>query len=188
MASLRTPIGILSFPRVFSPRPRAQGGEPVYQINLLFDQVAQKTPEFQALRRAVMEMIDATWGNGKAQDKQFVAGLRLPFRRTSEKKYQGYDLENGIYITPWSKQRPGVVDANRREVTVPEDVWAGQMARATVAPFPYTNSGNKGVSFALNNLQICRTDTPRLDGRIAAENEFPDYEPQGELVDEDAPF
>jgi hypothetical protein len=63
------------------------------------------------------------------------------------------------------------------------------MARATVAPFAYNNSGNKGVSFALNNLQICRTDGERLDGRIAAEDDFDDYGDAGAvLVDEDAPF
>jgi hypothetical protein len=189
MSSLRTPIGILSFPRVFAPRPRAQGSEPVYQINLLFDRTSQATPEFAALRRAVAETIDETFGANKHQDKAFVAGLRLPFRKCSEKKYKGYDIDGGIYIAPWSKTRPGVVDANRREIVVPEDVWAGQMARATVAPFAYNNSGNKGVSFALNNLQICRTDGERLDGRIAAEDDFDDYGDAGAvLVDEDAPF
>jgi hypothetical protein len=188
MASLRTPIGILSFPRVFTPKPRAQGGEPVYQVNLLFDRPSQATPEFAALRRAVADAIDETWGANKHQDKQFIAGLRLPFRRCAEKKYKGYDIEGGVYIAPWSKSRPGIVDAHRRELTVPEDVWAGQMARATVAAFSYNNSGNKGVSFALNNLQICRTDTERLDGRVAAEDDFDEYGDAGALVDEDAPF
>lgn len=189
MPSLRTPIGILSFPRVFSPRPRAQGGEPVFQVNLLLDKTAQSTPEFAALRRAVADQIDATFGQGKHNDREFVASLRLPFRRCAEKKFKGYDIEGGVYIAPWSKQRPGVVDAHRREITVPEDVWAGQLARATVAPFAYNNSGNRGVSFALNNLQICRTDTERLDGRIAAEDDFDEYgDDTGALVDEDAPF
>jgi hypothetical protein len=189
MSSLRTPIGILSFPRVFSPRPRAQGGEPVFQVNLLFDRTAQAAPEFAALRRAVADAIDEAFGADKHKDKQFVAGLRLPFRRCAEKKYKGYDIENGVYIAPWSKSRPGVVNAQRQEITVPEDVWAGQMARATVAAFAYNNSGNKGVSFALNNLQICRTDTERLDGRVAAEDDFDEYGDAGNaLVDEDAPF
>ena len=188
MPSLRTPIGILSFPRVFTPRPRAQGGEPVYQVNLLFDKASQATPEFAALRRAVSVLIDETWGKDKHQDKAFVSKLRNPFRKCAEKSYKGYDIEGGVYIAPWTKTRPGVVNAQRQEITVPDDVWAGQLARATVAPFAYDNSGNKGVSFALNNLQICRTDMPRLDGRTAAEDDFDEFTDVGELVDEDAPF
>lgn len=187
---LRTPIGVLSFPRVFAPRPRAKGGEPVYQINLVFDRNAQATPEYAALRRAVTALIDETWGAGKSQDKAFTATLKLPFRKCAEKKYQGYDIEGGIYITPWSKGRPGIVDAKRNEIIVPEDVFAGQLARATIAPFAYTEP-NKGISFALNNVQICRADMPRLDGRVSAEDDFPDYDDpnaKGELVDEDTPF
>jgi hypothetical protein len=189
-ASVRTPIGILSFPVLFSPRPRAPGGEPVYQCSILFDQAAQRHPDYDALRRAVREEIDDKCGPGKSQDRAFVATLRSPFRRCSEKSYKGYEIPDGIFISPWTKTRPGVVDAQRNEIIVPEDIWAGQLARATVSPFFYNTSGNKGVSFALNNLQICRTDGERLDGRRAAKEEFDDYDGPGAAVmaDDEVPF
>ena len=116
-------------------------------------------------------------------------GIRSPFRDTQEKQYKGYDMPGGKFISPWTKTRPGVVDANRNEIIVPEDIWAGQLARATVAPFHYNTSGNRGVSFALNNLQICRTDGERLDGRVAAKNDFDDYTGPGAaaLVDDEIP-
>jgi len=190
MSSIRTPIGILSFPVLFSPRARAPGGEPVYQCSLLFDQQAQRHPDYEALRRAVFECIDDQWGQGKSQDKQFLAGLRTPFRNCEEKQYAGYNIPGGKFISPWTKSRPGVVDAQRNEITVPEDIWAGQMARATVAPFAYNQAGNRGVSFALNNLQICRTDGPRIDGRKAAKEEFPDYDGPGAMAtaEDENPF
>ena len=190
MTSVRTPIGILSFPNLFSPRPRAPGGEPVYQCSLLFDQNAQRDPAYQALRAAVAECIDATWGAGKSKDVAFVAGLRLPFRSTQEKQYKGYDIPGGKFISPWTKSRPGLVDAHRNEITTPEDIWAGQAARATVSVFSYATSGNKGVSFGLNNLQICRTDGERLDGRALAKDEFDDFGGPGAaaMADEDVPF
>jgi hypothetical protein len=190
MSSIRTPIGILSFPVLFSPRPRAPGGEPVYQCSLLFDQQAQKHPDFIALRKAVRDCIDDQWGAGKSQDRAFVAGLRNPFRPTSEKAYKGYDIPGGVFISPWTKSRPGVVDAQRNEITVPDDIWAGMHARATVAPFAYNQAGNRGVSFALNNLQICRMDGERLDGRRAAKEDFPDYDGEGAaaMADEEVPF
>lgn len=192
MSSIRTPIGILSFPVLFSPRPRAPGGEPVYQCSLLFDQQAQKHPDFDALRKAVREAIDEQWGQGKSQDRAFLGTIRTPFRKCGEKSYKGYNIPGGLFISPWTKSRPGVVDAQRNEITVPEDIWAGQLARATVAPFAYNQAGNKGVSFALNNLQICRTDGERLDGRTNAKEDFPDYDgpgaSTGALVDDEIPF
>jgi hypothetical protein len=190
MAAFQTPVGILSFPAVFTPRPRSLGAEAVFQLNLLFDVAAQRTEEFRNLRKAVAETIDLKWGAGKSQDKNFVSRLRSPFRKCEEKDYNGYDIPNGVYIAPWSKQRPGVVDRLRREITTPEDVWAGQLARAVVTPFAYSNSGNAGVSFGLQHLQICRTDTVRLDGRKPAAESFPDYD-DGTLTeeeDESVPF
>jgi|SRR5215831_4386270 len=190
MPSYRTPVGILSFPNLFSPRPRSPGAEPVYQCSLLFDQAAQRDPAYQALRKAVAECIDQACGAGKSQDRQFLATLRMPFRETSEKQYKGYDIPGGKFISPWTKNKPGLVDARRQEIMVPEDVWAGQLARAGVSPFFYNTSGNKGVSFALNNVQICRTDGERLDGRLRPEEEFDDFLEDGALVtdDSDIPF
>jgi hypothetical protein len=188
-SSIRTPIGILSFPVLFSPRPRAMGGEPVYQCSLLFDQDAQKDLGFEALRRGVRECIDDANGAGKSQDKKFLAGIRSPFRQCSEKAYKGYDIPGGVFISPWTKSRPGVVDAQRNEIIMPEDVWAGQLARATVAPFYYNQAGNRGVSFALNNLQICRADGTRLDGRRVARDDFDEYAGAGAMMaDDETPF
>jgi hypothetical protein len=184
-ASVRTPIGTLSFPNLFSPRPRAPGGDPVYQCSILFNTDAQKDPAYEALKRAVREEIDDKCGAGKSRDAQFMAGLRSPFRPTSEKQYSGYDIPGGIFISPWTKSKPGLVDAVRNEIMVPEDIWAGQLVRATVSPFYYNTSGNRGVSFALNNLQVCRTDGPRLDGRKKAVDEFDDYNGPGAAVMED---
>jgi hypothetical protein len=189
-ASLQTPIGILSFPVLFTPRPRGPGGEPSYQCSLLFDQAAQRDPKFAALRVAVRETIEGKWGASKAQDKAFLNTLRSPFRPCSEKPYKGYDIPGGIYISPWTKSKPGLIDARRNEIMVPEDIWPGQMARATVTAFPYDTQGNRGVSFALNNLQICRTDGERLDGRRAAREEFDEYDGDGAavMVDDEVPF
>jgi hypothetical protein len=187
--NLRTPIGILSFPVLFTPKPVVPGGEPRYSVNLLLDPIAQKTPEFAAMKAAVVRTIDEKWGTGKSKDRAFIDKLTLPFLRCEDQKYDGYQITGGLFIRPWTKNRPGIVDANRQEITVPGDVWAGQLVRLTVSPFAYAQTGNLGVSFALNNLQVCRTDGRRLDGRRAAHDDFDDYQdPNAALVDEDVPF
>jgi len=175
--SLKTPIGILSFPTLFTPRTLANtpNAEPRYSLSLLFDQKAQATDEFKGLKKACAQAIDERWGTGKSQDKAFVSKLRLPFRKCSEKNYDGYNIPGGLYISPWTKSRPGLIDKNRQEITVPEDVWAGQLARCTVNCRAYAQQGNQGVHFLLNNVQICRTDGKRLDGRKSAPDDFEEY-------------
>ncbi|HKJ88554.1 MAG TPA: ssDNA-binding protein, partial [Gammaproteobacteria bacterium] len=48
--------------------------------------------------------------------------------------------------------------------------------RASVRPFAYDTQGNRGVSFALNNIQLLR-DGERLDSRVAPEEDFDAVEP-----------
>ena len=68
--------------------------------------------------------------------------------------------------SPWSKNKPGVVDTNRQDILVPDEVWSGQLVRANVVPFAWTHTGRKGVSFGLNHLQIIQSEgRQRLDGR-----------------------
>jgi hypothetical protein len=174
--TVRTPIGLLSYPHLFVARPAAPGAEPRFSCALLFDKAAQAEPAFMDLRKAVAQAIDDFFGVGKSRDRAFVEGIRSPFRKTQGKKARGYaEMVDGVFIQPWSKDRPGVVDARLQKMEVPADVWPGQMARATVRAFGYDVSGNKGVSFNLNNIQICRTDGPRLDDRRRAEDEFDLY-------------
>jgi hypothetical protein len=189
--SVQTPLALLSFPSLFVARAPAPGAPVRYSCCLLFDQTAQRTPAFKLLRQSVVEAIENTWP-GKLKDKTFAARLRSPFRKTEEKDYNGYrEMVDGLYIQPWSKVRPGIVDAQRIDITVPDDVWPGQLVRATVNPFTYDTSGNIGVSFNLNNIQICRTDGPRLDGRRSPQQDFDDYNDENELAmadDDEPPF
>jgi hypothetical protein len=185
--SLMTPTGILSFPNLFVARAAVPGGEPRFSLNLIFNDEAIKTAEYQALRKAVAEAIDGEWGAGKASDAKFVGSLRLPFRKTSEKEYAGYD-QGTVFVHAWTKQKPGLVDARLQDILVPDDVWAGQLARATVRPFAYQQSGNKGVSFALENVQIVKKAMPRLDGRVEAKKAFGAVEGDDPAPENDVPF
>jgi hypothetical protein len=169
MSSLNTPNATLSFVNAFTPRARAEGTAPVYGCVLIFDQEQQKSEAFKALKAAV---------TATAQ-KQFGANFNLktlvsPFRDAGEKDYAGYHPGH-VYIKPWSKSKPSVVDRRKQAILVPDEVWSGQLARANVSPFAWQHSGRKGVSFALNHLQILQSEgRERLDGRPSAESAFDD--------------
>jgi hypothetical protein len=181
MPALITPYATLSFPTLFVPKPRAEGGEAVYSAALLFDVPAQKTKEYKAMQNACIDAAREKWGANVN-----LSQVHMPFRDASEKsdKYQGY--EDGMtFINPWSKNKPGIVDARLQDVLLPEQVFAGQIVRAQIAPFAWTNSGKKGVSFGLNHIQIVKHDAPRIDGRVSANKAFNAIEVE---EDETIPF
>lgn len=171
MASVLTPIGTLSFPSLFTPKPRFQGGDAVYQATLIFDAAAIGSPEYAQLKKAVADAISAKWGPEKLKDTAFMKKLRLPFRDGAEKDIEGYG-EGKVFINAWTKQKPGVVDENVNEITIASDVYAGQPARATVVPFAYSQQGNMGVSFSLEHVQIADRNADRMDGRKSAKQAF----------------
>lgn len=171
MATVRTPQGMLSFPHLFVPKPAVPGGEPRFSLSIVLDKAAQASPEYKALRQAVAAAIDEKFGAGKSRDANFVKTLRLPFRDATEKQYAGYEAGK-VFISAWTKNKPGLVDGDLQDITAPADVWAGQTARATVGVFAYAQSGNKGVGLVLYNVQITNADMPRMDGRKNAAQDF----------------
>lgn len=163
--SFVTPVGMLSFPAIFEAKKPADNAEPRFSIVLIFDEQAQKTPEYLELRKAAAACAKAEWGDKRPNN------LKSPFRDGEEKTFTGYG-PGKTFITAWSKTKPGVVDGSLHEIHAPSDVWAGQLVRATVSPFAYSKNGNNGVSFGLNNIQVVKKDMPRLDGRNAAYKDF----------------
>src|SRR5215510_14412689 len=150
--SIITPYGVLAFPAVFEPRAvPGSGQEPRYSIMLVFDEAAQKKPEFKALQDEILTAANERFPGNRGNHK----GLRMPIRKAEEKadKYAGF--ENGhVFVSAWTKERPGLVDRNRNEILTKAEVWAGQLARARVRPFAYDTSGNKDVGLMLEHVQI----------------------------------
>jgi hypothetical protein len=50
--ALISPKARLSYPQLFRAKPGPDGGEPKFSATLIFDEEAQKTPEFKALKDA----------------------------------------------------------------------------------------------------------------------------------------
>jgi hypothetical protein len=163
-----TPVGISSFITLKEPRALNENTEPKYSLTLIFDKAAQNTAEFRALEKGIEEALKTRWPN------KVPPGLRSPFRDGAEKEgiYEGYK-SGDIFINPWSKSKPGVVDIQRQDMLNLDEVYAGWTCRATVRPFAYDTAGKRGVSLLLDAVQFLRPGK-RLDGRKAAAESFPD--------------
>jgi len=170
--SVVTPYGILAFPSLFEARSvPGTNQEPRFSTILVFDEAAQRKPEFLALQNEIMAAADERWPNKKDH-----RGLRMPIRKSEEKDGVNGFEPGTVFINAWTKTRPGIVDRNRNEILTKAEVWAGQLARAFVRPFAYDTSGNKGVSLMLENVQIVKSDMPRIDGRKSAAESFTDVD------------
>lgn len=179
-----TPVGTVMFPNFFTPRPRQQGGtELVYNCMLVFDPKAQQTEAYKALKKAIA-----------AEAKEFFKGqvpgnARNPLINAGangyDRKYEGVGPDD-VFIRPWSKFQPQVIDAKKNPILIEGDVWAGQLFRVSVTPMGYNNSGNAGVLLMLNNAQQAKYDMPRLDGRKSAESTFDELEDAGAKSSVDA--
>jgi hypothetical protein len=170
-----TPKFRVSFPQVFSPKS-FEGQEPKYSLTMLFP----KNADLKELKRAAGNAIKEKWGADKAK---WPKNLRMPFRDGDEKAgVKGY--ENCVFVSASSKQKPGVVNQNVEEIIDQNDFYAGCFARATLIAFAYDTAGNRGVSFALQNVQKLG-DGERLGGRRDASSDFDAVEDQSESENPD---
>ena len=76
-----------------------------------------------------------------------------------------------VVVRASSEYKPGVVDRNKAEILNPQDFQGGDYARAQVHAYWYDVSGNKGVTFGLDNVQMIRNGE-RFGGAGSAEDAF----------------
>ena len=166
-----TPIARLSYPYLFHKSEGMNGGEGKYQCELIFD----SGDDLSDLKRAANEAARDKWGDKVPKN------LRTPFRQGDEDREGKDGYDGSVFIGARTKDKPGVVvGPNREPCTEESDVYGGCWVKASVTAFAYDQAGNKGVSFALNNVWKIRDGEPFGSRRNAGE-EF-----STEEIDEDA--
>lgn len=85
-----------------------------------------------------------------------------------------WDYTKGHYILNAStKNQPQIVDAQLNPIINPTEFYSGCYGRASINFFAFNNSGNKGISAGLNNLQKLEDGEP-LGSFSTAEQDFAD--------------
>ena len=140
MSAINTPYATLSFANIFTPRPRAEGGTPVYSCSLIFDPSQQKSPPTKPCKTPASPP--------PARSGATTCSSRASTCRSATRARRATTAITPVIpsFQPWSKNKPGVVDTNRQDILVPDEVWSGQLVRANVVPFAWTHTGRKGVS------------------------------------------
>lgn len=179
-----TPIGRACFVHVWEPHSFEAGKEGQYSLILVFD----KDTDLKDLKRAAAAAAKAKWGD-KANGMIKSGQLKSPFRNAADyEKYGDPFVEGSTFVTLKSKQAPGIVGPNAKQILNQMDFYAGCNARASVYAFAFDTMGNKGITFLLNNVQKTGDNT-KLSGRMNAEDEFqPVAGASNSDDDDDSPF
>lgn len=143
-----SPVGRVSYPSVFVPNS-FQGGEPKYELTLIFDEGTDLS-ELEAMAR---QAIEKKWGN------RLPRKLRNPIRDGNEKDDAAYHGKKFIRFS--SKRKPRVVGPDPN-VDLEDDgtFYPGCYARVSYTAFCYDVSGNAGAGFGLTAVQKVRDGEP----------------------------
>lgn len=166
-----TPKFRVSYPHVFKPQLNKLNNKEEYSVQALF----KKGEDLSPLIKAVKECAAAKWGSWDKIPKNF----RSPFRKQEERGKEedgklvlpaGHEV-GAIFITLKSKERPGVVNQKVEDIIDETEFYAGCYARAKVTVYAYSQAGNNGVSFGLQNIQKMSDGDP-LGSRLRAQDDF----------------
>ncbi len=165
-----------SYAHVFKPTAISEGQEPKYSICLLIPKSDKETlRKIKAAIEAAKTAGASLWG-GKVP-----SSLKMPLRDGDEERPNQPEYQGMYFVNASSKQKPGIVDRQKQEITDPDELYSGCYGRASINFFAFNQAGNRGIACGLNNVQKL-ADGDYLGGRSRAEEDFDDL---GDDDDED---
>ena len=142
--------------------------EPKFSTGILIPKTDTKT--YDAIKAAQEFAIAAKWPKRPAK----VATTLHDGDGVKEKTGEPYGPEcKGHWVmTVASKTRPGMVNKDLQPILELGQVRSGDYARVSINAYCYDSSGNRGVSFGLNNVQKLRDGEALGAVRSLAEDDF----------------
>ena len=169
--NILTPPGRMLYPSLFTkvlPRGEKDEDKAKYQCTLLFPAGA----DLEALKSAVDECMEENFSIAQRKGK-----IKTPFLLTADQqRLADMAEEYPVMIRCSSTYKPDVrgpsVDVISEE-EAPKEIYMGRWARITVRVYPWTHeTGGRGVSLGLQNVQMLDHDDPIAGGQISADHEF----------------
>lgn len=161
-----------SYVQVFVPKAINEGAVPKYSISILIDK--KDTATLGRIDAAINAAIEA--GKSTLADKSGKinkATLKLPLRDGDIDYPDDPAYAGKMFFNASSNRKPGIIDAEKLEITTPDEFYSGCYGRASVNFYAFNASGNKGVAAGLQNLQKLE-DGEHLDNFATAEEDFAD--------------
>ena len=168
-----TKVVRVSYVNVFEPK-MSPAGDMKYSLTLLIPKA--DTVAVEELQAAVAKAIE----QGKAKKwSGKVPRFKYEPIRDGDAELEAGDKEGAEYVGHYfinasSSKPPGISyieSGTVRPLTDPTKLYSGCYCRVDLNPFPYSNAGNNGIGWGLNNVLLIRKGE-RLDGRQSCEDAF----------------
>jgi hypothetical protein len=129
------------------------------------------TETVAALKAAAKEALVAKFGD------KIPKNVRNPLRDgDTETKQDGSPLgpeyAGHFFFNAKSITKPGAVDANGHDLLGSQDIVSGDFGRVSLNAYAYSQAGNNGVSFGLNNIMLVSKGETLGGGRASAASDF----------------
>ena len=163
----------ISYPVLFEPKANPSGALK-YSASILIPKTDKAGVKafLDAIEKAKLVGKEKMW-KGKIPPFRYLP-LRDGDAELESGEKEGKEYKGMYFINAASNDPPGVVGSDAKPLMDQGDIFAGCYVRADVNPFPYDNSGNRGVGWGLNNVMLTKQGD-RLDGRQKAEDAFATY-------------
>ncbi len=169
----------VSFVNVVEPAESLSGDlKYSVQIQIENDDKANLERANTAIEKAIIKGKATKWGGKKPKFRYEPlrdGNAELKSGDQTDKCYENVKFFSASKDPKYGK--PGVVDENLQPIMDAGKIYSGCYCNVDVNPYPYDNSGNKGVGWGLSNIMFVE-DGDRLDGQQSAQDAFASLAPE----------
>lgn len=168
-----SPKGRVSFPQVFEAVAVKPGDKPKFALTLIFDPSKMDEAQKKLFKDMAAEANRVSLETFKVKIGEDYKGkpIKSPFRKSEEKP--DYMPPGQIFVRFSCLQKPGLVNEAKEEISSTSgEFYPGCWAHVSYTCFPYDNSGNRGVSFGLRNIQKTGDDEAFGAARTSPDEDF----------------
>jgi len=150
-------------------RKNEMNGKDEYSTQILIPKT--DTATISALKAAAKEALTAKFGDKVPKN------VRNPLRDgDTETKNDGSPLgkeyAGHFFCNVKSTTKPGAIDTHGNDLIGSDDIVSGDYVRVSLNAYAYSQAGNNGVSFGLNNILLVRKGEPLGGAKPSAAADF----------------
>jgi hypothetical protein len=154
---------------VMSARKNEMNGKDEFSTQVLVPK--SDTETVAALKAAAKEALTAKFGD------KIPKNVRNPLRdgdteTKTDGSPMGKEYAGHFFFNTKSTNKPGAVDANGQDLLGSNDIVSGDYGRVSLNAYAYSQAGNNGVSFGLNNVMLVAKGEPLGGARPSAAADF----------------
>ncbi len=150
-------------------RKNEMNGKDEFSTQILIPKTDKET--LTALKAAAKEALTTKFGDKVPKN------VRNPLRDgDTETKTDGSPLgreyAGHFFCNVKSTTKPGAIDAHGNDLIGSDDIVSGDYVRVSLNAYAYSQAGNNGVSFGLNNILLLKKGQPLGGAKPSAADDF----------------